>query len=335
MSVETKFDVVIADSIFLDANVEQEILGKVGAKIRKYQMYDPVELKELTKSTDGIIASVAPIKRDVISNLEHARGIVCYGVGYDNVDVKAATEKGILVCNVPDFMTYEVAEHTMALILASVRKIPWADRYARTEAWKRNGIRSWNNFRPLSYLDGRVVGIVGFGRIGRQVAELCQAFHMKVIAFDPYVPSEIARKMSVDLVDLPTLMKNSDIVSVNAFLSDETFHLIDEDELVLMKPSAIIVNTSRGKIINNEALARFLSEKKIAGAALDVLEQEPADPSSPLMKLDNIIITPHIAGMSEKASLNSRRLASEEMARILTGAPPRNPINKEVLKKVK
>ncbi|MDA4131276.1 MAG: C-terminal binding protein, partial [Thaumarchaeota archaeon] len=282
---------------------------------------------------DGIIVSVAPLKRDVVSNLERARAIVCYGVGYDNVDVKAATEKGILVCNVPDFMTYEVAEHTMALILSLVRKIPWADKFARTSEWKKNGIRSWNNFRPLSYLDGKVAGIVGFGRIGRQVAELLKAFHVTVIAFDPYVPQEVAQKMDVELVDLPTLMKKSDIVSVNAFLSEETFHLIDEEELNMMKESAIIVNTSRGKLINNEALVKVLKAKKIAGAGLDVLEMEPAEPNSPLLLLDNVVITPHIAGMSEKASLNSRRLASEEMVRILVGSSPRNPINKEVLKK--
>jgi D-3-phosphoglycerate dehydrogenase / 2-oxoglutarate reductase len=330
---EQKFDVVITDSIFLDANVEKEILEKIGANVRKYQSYDPAELKEITRSADGILTAVSPIKKEVISNLEKARAIVCYGVGYDNVDMKAATEKGILVCNVPDYLTYEVAEHAMALILSLVRKVPWADKFTRTAEWKKNGIRSWNNFRPLSYLDGKVGGIVGLGRIGSQVAAMLQAFHVTVIASDPYVPKEVAEKKGVELVDLPTLMRKSDVISVNALLSDETLHLIDAEELSMMKETAIIVNTARGKIVNNEALAKVLKDKKIAGAALDVMEIEPADPGSPLLTLDNIVITPHIAGMSEKASLNSRRLASEEMVRILTGKPPRNPLNKEVLKK--
>jgi D-3-phosphoglycerate dehydrogenase len=330
---EQKFDIVITDSIFLDASVEKDILGKIGANVRKYQSYDPTELKEITRSADGILTAVAPLRKEVISNLEKAQAIVCYGVGYDNVDMKAATEKGILVCNVPDYLTYEVAEHAMALILSLVRKIPWADKFTRTAEWKKNGIRSWNNFRPLSYLDGKVAGVVGYGRIGRQVADMLQAFHVTVIAHDPYVPKEIAEKKGVELVDLPTLMRKSDVISVNALLSDETFHLIDAEELSMMKESAIIVNTARGKIVNNEALAKVLKDKKIAGAALDVMEIEPADPGSPLLMLDNIVITPHIAGMSEKASLNSRRLASEEMVRILSGQPPRNPLNKEVLKK--
>ena len=127
------FDVVIADSIFLEASVEKEILGKIGANVRKYQSYDIAELKEITRSADGILAAVLPMNREVISNLEKARAIVCYGVGYDNVDLKAATEKGILVCNVPDYMTYEVAEHALALILSLVRKIPWADKFTRTD----------------------------------------------------------------------------------------------------------------------------------------------------------------------------------------------------------
>ena len=330
---EQKFDVVITDSIFLDASVENDILGKIGANVRKYQSYDPAELKEITRSADGILTAVSPLKKEVISNLEKARAIVCYGVGYDNVDMKAATEKGILVCNVPDYLTYEVAEHAMALILSLVRKIPWADKFTRTAEWKKNGIRSWNNFRPLSYLDGKVAGVVGYGRIGRQVADMLQAFHVTVIAHDPYVPKEVAAKKGVELVDLPTLMRKSDVISVNALLSDETFHLIDAEELGMMKETAILVNTARGKIVNNEALAKVLKDKKIAGAALDVMEIEPADPGSPLLTLDNIVITPHIAGMSEKASLNSRRLASEEMVRILSGEPPRNPLNKEVLKK--
>lgn len=325
-AVMSKFEVVITDSDHPDSKLEQEILGNIGAKVIKFQTYDEEEILKITRTAHAILCEFAPIRKRVISNLERARVIVVCGIGYDNVDVQAATEKGILVCNVPDYMTFEVADHTMALILAMARRITWADNLAKSGNWKRYGAWAWSELMPIMHLDGRVAGIVGFGRIGRQVAERLQAFHLKVLAYDPFVPKDVASKMNVELVDLPTLLRESDIISVNALLSDQTYHLIGRDQLRLMKESSFIVNTGRGKIIDQQALVEALREGRIGGAALDVLEKEPPDEDDPILKLDNVMITPHLGGNSDKAVAELRRLGTEEVARVLSGQPPRHPV---------
>jgi len=330
----SRFEVVIANSEFPDGDLEQEILGKIGATVKKFQAHDVNELLRITRSAHGILCTYeAPFTKEVISNLENASVIVVSAVGYDNIDVKAATEKGVVVCNVPDYMTFEVAEHTVALILALIRRIPLADRFVRAGEWSTYGSLSWTRLRPLSHLDGRVAGIVGFGRIGKQVAERLQAFRMRLIAYDPYLSKDDATARGVEPVSLHTLMKESDVIAVNALLSKETYHLIGDQELRLMKQTAIIVNTSRGKIIDQSALVQALVEKRIAGAGLDVQEREPPDPNDPLLKLENVIFTPHVGSTSEKSYSEMRRMAAEEVSRVLLGQRPRHPINPEVLAK--
>jgi D-3-phosphoglycerate dehydrogenase len=330
----SRFEVVIANSEFPDGNLEQEILGKIGATVKKFQAHNAKELQRITRSAHGILCTYdAPFTKEVISNFENASVIVVSAVGYDNIDVKAATEKGVVVCNVPDYMTFEVAEHTIALILALIRRIPLADRFVRAGEWPAYGPLSWARLRPLSHLDGKVAGIVGFGRIGRQVAERLQAFRMRLIAYDPYVSKSDAAERGVELVSLHTLMKESDVIAVNALLSEETRHLIGDRELRLMKQTAVIVNTSRGKIIDQTALVQTLVDQRIAGAGLDVLEREPPDANDPLLKLENVILTPHVASTSEKSYSELRRMAAEEVGRVLLGERPRHPVNPEALVK--
>lgn len=321
-----KYEVVITDSAFADGNLEQEILSRIGASVKKYQTYDQNEVAEITKTADAILCDTAPINRTIIASLENVRVIVVYGVGYDNVDLKAAHEKGITVCNVPDFMTYEVAEHTMALILSLCKRVTWADNFTKAGRWNEYGASSWTKLMPISHLDGKTAGIIGFGRIGRQVAERLQAFRMNVLAYDPYVTQNTAAEVGVDMVDLPTLLRRSDIISVNCLLSKETFHLISKRELDLMKETAFIVNTARGKVIDQVALVNALKSKRIAGAGLDVLEKEPCDSDDPVLSVENVIITPHIAALSDKATVALRRLASEEVARVLRGERPMHPV---------
>jgi D-3-phosphoglycerate dehydrogenase len=322
----SRFEVVITDSAHPDGKLEQEILGDIGAEVKKFQTYDEEEILKITRTADGTICEFAPIKRRVISNLERARVIVEYGVGYDNIDVQAATEKGIVVCNVPDYTTFEVADHTLALILAMARRVTWADSLARGGDWTRYGAWAWSKLMPMIHVDGRVAGVIGFGRIGRQVAERLQAFHLKVLAYDPFVPKDVGAKMNVELVDLPTLLTESDIISINALLSDQSYHMIGDDQLRLMKKTSFIVNTARGKIIDQSALVKALREGRIGGAALDVLEKEPPDEDDPILKLGNVIITSHLGGYSDKAVTDLRRLGSEEVARVLRGQPPKHPI---------
>jgi D-3-phosphoglycerate dehydrogenase len=324
--VQTFFETVITDSDFPDTKPEQEILGKVGSAVRKFQTLDANEVSKIAENADAILCDRAPINRAVISSLKKARVIVVSAVGYDNVDVKAAQEKGIIVCNVPDYMTCEVAEHTMALVLCLVRKITWADSFTKGAGWSKYGSRSWTQLMPISHLDGKTAGIIGFGRIGQQVAERLQSFKLKVTAFDPYVPKEMAMRKGVELVDLPTLMRESDIITVNCRLSEETYHLIGENQLSLMKENALIVNTARGKVIDQKALVDALGNHRIAGAGLDVLENEPCSPDDPLLQLQNVVITPHIGGVSEKSVTALRRLAAEEIARVLKGETPKHRV---------
>ena len=323
--MDSKFEVVIADGDF--APDEFEVLRKIGANVLKFQTHDPEQILKITRTAHAIICVYAPIDARIINNLERARVIVVCGMGYDNVDVPAASEKGIVVCNVPDYMTFEVAEHTMALILAMARRVTWGDRFARDGSWRKYGASTWRRLMPITHLDGKIIGIVGFGRIGRQVAERLQAFQVgKILVHDPFVPSSICSRMGVELVDLPELMNRSDIISINALLTSQTHHLIGRDQLKLMKPTSFIVSTSRGKIIDQAALVEALQENKIAGASLDVLDKEPPNDDEPILKCENVILTPHIAFASEKAVSNLRKFALEEVARVLCGQPPRHPI---------
>jgi D-3-phosphoglycerate dehydrogenase len=324
---------VITDSDSADIDVETSLLANYGIKVSKHHTCDESELIRITENADAIITDFAPIGRRVISNLRRCKVIIADGVGYDNIDVKAATEKKILVCNVPDYLTYEVADHTLSLILSLVRKIPWANELVKSGEWTTGGTSAWKKLKPIMHLDGRTAGIVGFGRIGRQIADRLQAFKMNVIASDPNVRKELAAESGVELVDLSTLLENADIISVNTILSKDTFHLIGKEQLKLMKPSAIIVNTSRGKVIDQSALVEALKDGRIAAAGLDVLETEPPELNDQILGLENVLLTPHLGGTSDKAVEMVRRLATEEARRVLMGESPKHPINSEFLKR--
>jgi len=254
--------------------------------------------------------------------------IVRYGVGVDNVDLEAATEKGIFVANVMYDVT-DVADHAVSLVLSLIRKIPLANRNVRKGLW------DWKTVQPISRLRGKTVGIIGFGRIGRKVAQRLKGFEVKLIAYDPYVPENVFAEYNVERVNFETLIKEADIIMVHASLTSETRHLIGEDELKSMKRSAILVNTSRGSIIDEKALYKALKEGWISGAGLDVLEKEPPERNNPLLKLNNVIITPHMAWYSIESLDEIRRIAAEEVVRALSGQIPTSLVNRDVLKKIK
>jgi D-3-phosphoglycerate dehydrogenase len=247
-----------------------------------------------------------------------------YFTGYDNIDIEAASRRGVLVCHVPRHSTQEVPDHTLALILALLRKIPWMHIATKSGHW------DWRAFRPIRNLEDMTAGIIGFGRLGKMVAARLKAFNLKILVYDPYVESSEAERMEVALTDLDTLMKSSDIVTVHTALTKETSCLIGKKELSMMKKGAIIVNASRGRVIDQKALTEALKTGHIAGAALDVLEDEPPKPDDPILKLDNVIITPHAAWYSEKASETDRRLAAEEALRILSEEKPLNPVKSSI-----
>lgn len=305
---------------------ERKILSK-HADVRLAKSLNEDELAEEVKDVDVIMVVYAKITEKIINSAAKLRGIVRYGIGVDNIDLKAASKRRIPVANVPDYCIGTVADHAFALILALNRKLLLADRILRSGEY---GL--WTSPSPKLMgvdLEGKVLGLVGVGKIGSAVAARAKGFGMKVVAFDPYIPKEIAEKIGVELVDLETLLKNADFISIHAPLTPETRGIIGEKELRMMKRTAYIINTARGPIIQEKALYKALKNGWIAGAGLDVYEKEPPDLDNPLFKLENVILTPHIAYYTKEAIWRLEMSAVEEAIRILQGKMPKNLVNKE------
>lgn len=323
-----RFKVAITDSDYPSHEIEEEILSHVGADLVKFQCKTEDEVIRCCSDADALLNQYAPITRRVIEGLKRVRVIVRYGVGVDNVDIKAATERGIFVANVIYDIT-DVADHTVGLILSLLRKIPLANQNVKGGVW------DWKAMQPISRLKGKTVGIIGFGRIGRKVAQRLRGFEVKLIAYDPYVPAELFAEHGVERVDFETLIREADIITVHTALTSETKHLIGEKEFKSMKRDAILINTSRGSVIDEGALYKALKEGWIAGAGLDVLEKEPPEKDNPLLKLDNVIVTPHMAWYSRESLDEIRKRAAEEVARVLSGQTPINLVNRDVLEKIR
>jgi D-3-phosphoglycerate dehydrogenase len=317
--------VAITDSPFENADKEQTILERIGAEVRRFHCTNESKVIEAARNAHVIMCDTSPVTRKVIETLPELVGVVEYGIGYDNIDVNAATENGVLVCNVPDFMTSEVADHTVALILALTRKLNRMSRSTRRGEW------NWREFRPISALDGKTIGIIGFGRIGRQVAERMRSFGTQVIAYDPYVTRETMEKLGARPCELDGLLENSDIVSIHTPLTQQTRQLIGKRELAKLKCTAVLVYTSRGSVIDQEALVEALSNGRIGAAGLDVLAREPPTGTEPILKLENVIVTPHAGWYSEESSSRLQENAALEAERLLTGKMPNHPVNKDAL----
>ncbi|UCC59390.1 MAG: C-terminal binding protein [Dehalococcoidia bacterium] len=262
--------------------------------------------------------------RSVLSRLNNCRLITSIGVGCESLDIDAATELGILAVNVPDASIREVSDHTMALILACTRRLFQLNDIVKKGGWKAIGdpYITGEIWPGLSKLEGQTLGLIAFGRIARAVVPKAKAFGMRVIAYDPYVSSEVFRNLDVEQVDLDRLLTESDIVSIHAPLTPETEGMIGLEELRKMKPTACLVNTGRGSVVDNEALYTALAEGYIAMAAVDVTEPEPIPAGSPLLKLDNFIITAHSAGISPQAFTELQRRPGKEIIRFVQGEWP-------------
>ena len=304
----------------------QDALARVPARLETLPFIgDAAEVIEKTRDADGLIVSASPVTRRVMESLEGLKVVVRTGVGFDVVDVPAATELGVVVVNVPDLWIREVANHALALLLAWNRGIVTLDREVRAGVW--------NSRVPgaaTGSLHGETVGVVGLGNIGSAFARRAAALDTRVIACDPYVDAARFVALGVERVDLLTLAARADYVSVHTLLNDETRGLISEAFLRRMKPTACLINTSRGPVVNEAALVRALQEGRLAGAALDVFEEEPLPADSPLRSLDRVILTPHAAYFSSPAVAQVPRRCGEEVARVLTQERPLNVVNPEV-----
>jgi D-3-phosphoglycerate dehydrogenase len=315
--------VMVADSVFPNLDTARSVLAAIGADI--CLLDDPARLGEAARDADAILVTYAKIDAETIRRLERCRIISRFGIGVDNVDIAAATAGGIVVTKVPDYCIDEVSEHAMALVLALVRKVAFANGRVHAGEWLMPSVV------PIHRLRGTTLGLVGFGRIPQLVAPKAQAFGMNVIAADPFVPAGVMERCGVDRVTFDDLIVRSDVISIHAPLTPETRHLFDARVLARMKRTAYLVNTARGPLVDEAALADALDAGTIAGAALDVVEQEPPAPGSRLLACRNLILTPHTAFYSEESLVDLQRKAAEEVVRVLVGRPPLNPVNPEVL----
>lgn len=300
-------------------------LAEVGADLQLVPTtHDENEIIRQAQHADGIITSDSPMTRRVLDALTQCKVVLRTGVGYDVIDVEAATENGIAVVNIPDLWTREVANQAMSLLLALNRKLVNLHSDIRSSTWTPRPPHA------IGALYGETMGILGLGRIGSAMAQRAKGFELELIAHDPYISDEAFEARGVRRVSFEDLMSQSDYISVHTPLTDETRHIINESALRAMKPSAYLINTSRGPVADEAALIKALQEGWIAGAGLDVLEKEPPDDDNPLLTMDNVMLSPH----SGHASVTSLRLRTgrygEEVASVLAGKMPRNLVNPQV-----
>jgi len=274
----------------------------------------PPEVADRVADFDIVAVQFTPLGRRFIESAGRLKVIGVLRGGTENVDVAAATERGICVMNTPGRNARAVAECAMGLILAEIRNLARSHACLKSGDWRR----SFPNSDAIPELNEKTVGLIGFGTVGRLVAGYLAAFGSRVIAFDPYFRGDPG---AVKLVDLETLMRQSDVISIHARLTEENYHLIGERELAWMKPGAVLVNTARSGLVDEQALVRALSERKIMGAAIDVFDVEPLPPDHPLLALDNVTITPHLAGSTIDAFRNSPKMLAGHLERMLRGEP--------------
>ena len=303
-----------------------EELDKVGAELVPLPLLDDEdEIIRQTPGADALIVVESPITRRVLAALSQCKAVLRTGVGFDCIDVAAATEHGVAVINVPDLWTREVANHAVSLLLACNRGIVGLALDVRRGRWGSS------TSRPVGGIHAETVGVVGLGQIGSAFARRMRAFEVELIAFDPYIPDSAFEAVGASSVSFDDLLGRSDYVSVHMPLSEETYHLFDESALRKMRRTAYLINTSRGPVVDEAALIKALREGWLQGAGLDVLEKEPPDPDNPLLQMDNVVITPHTAHYSD-ASLRVRpRRYGAEIAAVLDHRKPMHLVNPKVL----
>lgn len=313
--------VLLTDRAWPDSSVEQRELSAVGAVLIEAPDGSESTLTRLAVDVDAIMTCWAPVTEAVVRAATKCRHIARLGIGLDNIAVSVATERGIRVTNVPDYCVEEVADHTLALLLACARKVAFF--HQRTKSGEYRLQTGW----PLHRLRGSVLGIVGMGRIGRAVVERARAFGFEIIA---WTRSGSDHGSGARMVELPELLRLSDFVSLNVPLTPETRHLLNRESLALLKPTAFVVNTSRGGLIDHAALWDALQAGRIAGTALDVLEPEPPDLSQPLFRDERVIVTPHSAFVSVESLVDLRVRVARQVAATLSGGVPENVVNPQV-----
>ena len=313
---------------------EQEVMQKIGATMEVASFSTgrgtEEEVLSVSRDADAVISVFEPFTRSVIERLEKCRVITNLGVGYQNIDVAAATDCGVCVANNPEYCLEEVSDHAMALLLSLARKLPSLDKAVHAG---KTGADVAQARGQVFRLRGQTLGLVGFGGIPRTLVPKARGFGFRIIACDPYAPADMFREAGVEPVDFDRLLEESDYISVHAALTGENTGMFGLEQFKKMKPTVFLINTARGALVDSGALHTALSEGLIAGAALDVTEPEPINPDNPLLQLDNVILTGHSAYYSVTSVVEQRKRPIEEIARVLTGEWPRALVNPQVKEK--
>ncbi len=317
------FKIVFTDFDFGNIDYERSLLEDIDCEIVEAQSQDEDVLAKECEDADALLVQYAPISEKVIDNMKNCKVVSRYGVGVDSVDLEAATKKGISVCNVPNYCLNEVADHSLALILSLGRKIVALSNAAKSGTWDAVGVG-----KPIFNFQEQVLGIVGFGRIPQHLYPKADALFGKILVYDPYVSDEIKDKFNITMASFYEILVNSYFISIHCPLNDSTFHMFDEREFQLMKPTTFVVNTSRGGIINTKSLYLALINGHLAGAGLDVLEEEPPGMDNELVKLDNVIVTPHAGFYSESSIKDLKTKWVQNVVKVLKGEEPHNVVNK-------
>jgi D-3-phosphoglycerate dehydrogenase len=320
------YKVLVTDYVWPNTEPERAVLAKIDAELIEAPDASEDTLVSMVGDVDAILTCFAQVTEKVIRAANNCVVIGRFGVGFDNIVVDVATELGIAVTYVPDYCVEEVSDHVLALLLSWDRRIPLFDNSVRTTGWGSIPLNM-----PMLRLRGKKIGLLGYGRIGRMVGQKAQAFGLDVLAYDPYVPADSV-PAGITMTDMDTVLRESDFISIHSPLTPETENLISTRELALMKPTSFIINCARGPLIDEEALHDALSNNRIGGAGLDVLVDAHPSPDNKLLKLDNVIITPHVAFYSPEAVLELEERAAGEVVSVLQGKMPDNLVNPDVLK---
>jgi D-3-phosphoglycerate dehydrogenase len=320
------FTALITDHDFPTLEPEERVLRPLGITLEVLKPRDRAGLKSSLRRADAVINQFIALDAELIDAMPRCLLIVRYGVGYDSVDLAAATQAGICVANVPDYGTQEVALHTVALMLTVHRRLLQYDAALRQGRWMKGAEAT----PAIPRLKGLTLGIVGFGRIGRTVSTLAGSLGLHRLTYDPYVSRSHAIEAGAILVDYATLLRQSDIVTYHTPLTEETRYMLGSSELQIMKRGTIVINTSRGPVVDTLALAKALEAGRLAGAGIDVFEEEPLKADHPLRTAPNTVLTPHVAWYSEESTLTLKRRVAEEVVRAAQGELPRSLVNPDV-----
>lgn len=315
-------EVILTDGRFYSKKIDA-LFSQIDRKLIVISVRTEEELLSRACEAEAVITTSTPFSKHVINGLKKCKVIVRCGVGVDNIDLLAATKRSIFIANTPGFYVEEVSSHAIAMLFGLNRKTHVSDKLVRKGAY------DFEKIRPISNLSGKWLGLIGYGRIGRAIFEKLKVFGVRCAAYDPYFKECLTPSSEVTFLDLRSLLKTSDFVSINCPLTPETAGLIGSKEMSLMKPTAYLINTARGGIIDESALLRALREGWIAGAGLDAFAEEPLQKNNPLLKIKNVIATPHIGWYSEESIEKMSEEACNEVCRVLSGERPKNLVNIE------